>query len=113
MVRNSKKIFQIDTATLGVVSGTCGKGFAATSLMTLGLVPLQAIDHPSLGYAQCEPILHVLLERDVELGSQFLWFFGDRLPAGKLHLKGKLAYQRLMLAPRTPQGDIALGDLSF
>ena len=88
------------TTRLGVVSGTCGKGFAAASLMTLGLVPLQAIDHPSLGYAQCEPILHVLLQRDVELGSQLLWFFGDLLPARKLHLKGKNSPTGGLCSPR-------------
>ena len=42
-------------------------GFAAASLMALGLVPLEAVHHARLGYAEREPILHVLLQRDVEL----------------------------------------------
>ena len=42
--------------------------------MALGLVPLEAINHASLGNAEREPILYIPLQRDVELGDKLLLF---------------------------------------
>ena len=70
--------------------------------MALGLVPLEAVHHPGLGYAEREPVLHFLLQGDVELRGQLLLLFGDVLFAIELDLESKLSHQRLMLAASAP-----------
>jgi hypothetical protein len=36
-------------------------GFVTASLMALGVVPLETVDHARLGHAKRKPILHILL----------------------------------------------------
>src|SRR5271157_3996819 len=77
------------------------------SLMALGFVPPEPVHHPRLGNAQRQPILHVQLQRDVELRRQFLLLFAYVFPAIDLHLESELSDQRLMLAASAPQPDVA------
>src|SRR5258706_8931787 len=75
MIRNSRKIWPIETSpTAGTMpEALWTSALAAASLMTLGLVPLQAVNHSSLSHAEGEPRLHVSLESDVKLsGESFL-----------------------------------------
>src|SRR5271168_496079 len=115
MIRNSRNIWPIETSAIAGAKPAAlwGSALAAASLMTLGLVPLEPVNHSRLGHAEREPGLHVILQRDVKLGRQLPLLFGDVLSAIELYLKGELPHQRLMFAPRAPQPDVALGNYSF
>jgi hypothetical protein len=81
--------------------------------MALGVVSVEAVDHARLGYAERQPIPHIQLEGDVELGDKFLPLFGYVLFAIELDLEGELSHQRLMLAAGAPQSDVALSNYTF
>ena len=49
-----------------------------------------------------------MLQADVELRRQLLLLVGDGFAASELHLEGELSDQRLVLAARAPQADVAL-----
>src|SRR5580692_569856 len=77
--------------------------------MALRLVAFEAVHHARLGYAEREPVLHVLLKGDIELRAELLRLFRYGLFAIEFDLESELSYQRLMLAAGAPQPDIALG----
>src|SRR5580698_1157260 len=83
--------------------------YRTSLLVALRLVTVQAIDHRRLRTTKCEPVLHIALERYVELGRQLFLLLGDRRPVGEFQLEGELAHQRLVLAARPPQTNVALG----
>src|SRR5579863_6014549 len=115
MIRNSRKICPIETSAAAVAESVpcCKTSFAAVSLMALGLVPLETVDHACFGHAERKPILNVLLQGDVEIGGQLLLLSAYFLSAIELHLESELAHQRLVLAAGAPQPDVALGDYAF
>src|SRR5271157_2485073 len=86
---------------------------AAASLMALGCVTFQTVNHPCLGRAQRDPVLHVLLKRDVELLVKFLGLLLNILFAVELDLIGELSHQGHMLAASAPQRHIALAQHPF
>src|SRR5208337_2025270 len=90
-----------------------GADLAVASLMALGWVALQTVNHPRLGCAQRDPVLHVLLKRDVELLVKFLGLLLKILFAVELELIGELSHQRHMLAASAPQRHIALAQHAF
>src|SRR5580704_16449008 len=69
MIRNSRKIWPIETSAHAVAESAprCKASFVAVSLMALGLIPLETVDHARLGHAERKPILDVLLQGYVEL----------------------------------------------
>src|SRR5580658_2959568 len=115
MIRNSRNIRPIETSADAVAESAsgCKTSFVAVSLMTLGLIPLETVDHARLGHAEGEPILDVLLQGHVELRGQFLLLFSYVRFVIELYLERKLPHQRLMLAACAPQPDVALSDDAF
>src|ERR1035438_9050716 len=115
MIRNSRKIWKIETSAGAVVAPAvvCNPGFASGSLMALGLVSVEAVHHAGLGDAQRQPVRDIVLQGYVEHGSQLLLLVRDRFAASELHLEGELAHQRFMLAARAPQPDVAFGEQPF
>src|SRR5271165_1544045 len=103
MMRNSRNIWATEaSAATGATGRASTGGVRAASLMALGLVPLEAINHAGLGYAEREPILYVPLQRDVELGGKLLLLFRYVFSAIELELKSELSHQRLVLAASAP-----------
>src|SRR5579863_403477 len=114
MIRNSRKIRPIEASDAVAESASgCKTSFVAVSLMALGLVPLETVNHARLGHAEGEPILDVLLQGHVELRGQFFLLFSYVRFVIELYLERKLPHQRLMLAACAPQPDVALGDDAF
>src|SRR5579864_5850566 len=77
IIRNSRKICPIETSADAVAESAsrCLASLAAVSLMALGLVPLETVDHSCLGHAERKPILDVLLQCYIQLRGQFLLLF--------------------------------------
>src|SRR5450631_2742140 len=115
MIRNSRKIWKTE-ASAGAVEApavVCNAGTGSVSLMALGLVAVEAVHHAGLGDAQRQPVRHIILQGDVELGGQLLLLVGDIFAACELHLEGEFSHQRLMLAAGAPYPDVTLADQPF
>src|SRR5580692_159611 len=73
MIRNSRNIRPIETSADAIpVSTPCcrmGLTVVTLSLMALRLVSFEAVDRAGLGHAEGKPILDLLLQGQVELGS--------------------------------------------
>src|SRR5271166_2437189 len=115
MMRNSRKIWKTETAAGAAVAPAvvCSAGFPPGSLMALRLISVEAVHHCCLRNAQCQPVLHVLLQGNVELRGQLLLLVADAFSLIELHLEGELAHQRLMFAAGAPQPDVTLADQPF
>ena len=83
----------IETSARDLVApdAVCDKGFATVSLMALGLVPVETVNHYCFSYAQGKPILPLLLQADVELRYPLLLLFRDAIFAVELQLFVELA----------------------
>src|SRR5271156_1318526 len=115
MIRNSRNISPIETlAAAEVELGTIVTGGVTdTSLMALGLVPLEPIDHARFGHTERKPILYLFLQRYIKLRGKLLLLFGYVLSAIELDLEGELSHERLVLAACAPQRDVAFGNDAF
>ncbi len=78
--------------------------------MALRLVAVQAVDHRGLGYAQGEPILHFLLQVDIELRCEFLLLFRNILFAAGILLEKRTLLPMLVFSASAPQSDVALAE---
>src|ERR1017187_7327822 len=115
MIRNSRKIWKTETSAGAVVAPAvvCNPGFAAVSLMALGLVSVEAVHHAGLGDAQRQPVRDIVLQGYVQHGSQLLLLLSNTFSAIELHLEGELAHQRFMLSARAPNHEDAYGGEPF
>src|SRR5579883_3537003 len=99
MIRNCRKI------------RPSGTGAALPpSFMALRRVAVQPVDHRRLGDAERQPILHLLLQRDIEPRAELARRRRNRLAAVEPKLEGELADQRAVLATRAPERHVALAD---
>src|SRR3974390_3064633 len=109
MMRNWRKTSKTVTfARASATNAFSSTGGLIASLMALRCVSFQSVDHCSFRYPQREPVLHLILQRKVELSRQLLGLVGQQFPERELHLEGELAHQLLMLAASAPQADVAL-----
>src|SRR3974377_835322 len=109
MMRNWRKTSKTVTfARASATNAFSSTGGLIASLMALRCVSFQSVDHCSFRYTQREPVLHLILQRKVELSRQLLGLVGQQFPERELHLEGELAHQLLMLAASAPQADVAL-----
>src|ERR1035441_7735205 len=83
MIRNSRKIWKTATSAGAVVAPAvvCNPGFAAVSLMALGLVSVEAVRHAGLGDAQRQPVRDIVLQGYVEHGCQLLLLLSNTFSA--------------------------------
>src|SRR5580700_8013743 len=72
-------------------------------------VSLEAIDHGGFCRTEIYPCLANLLQTNKILRDAFACFFVHITAPSELHLKGKLTYQHLVLAPGAPQGNVGVG----
>src|SRR5215469_12484026 len=83
------------------------------SLMALGWISFQAINHRRFRHAERKPVLHFLLQDNVELRGEYLLFFSDIFSARELQLEGELSDELFVFASRAPQTDVALPCYTF
>src|SRR5215469_4427436 len=115
MMRNCRKMSK--TVALARAAATSSASFDGAgrvmSLMALGWISFQAINHRRFRYAERKPVLHFLLQAHVELGGKYLLFVGDIFSARELQLEGELSDELFVFASRAPQTDVALSYYAF
>src|SRR5262249_19307790 len=85
------------------------RGDPTVSLMRMRWHALEPIDRAGLGGAQGQPILGGILEADEELFATSPRNLVQVLPALKFALVRELPHQLLLIAARSPHGNVGLG----
>src|SRR5580765_2937177 len=84
--------------------------FCADSFVAVDGMALQAVHEPGFGRAERDPSLGVALQSDEEILHELLRLGGHLVARVELHLKGVFADDGLVVAARTPDRDVRLGE---